>query len=532
MTQDTKKPLGRILLRQRAVTQPQLDEALADASATGTPLATRLTESGAISEIAALKALSEQSGVPGIDLSQICIRLSDLTILPREIAERHKLLPVLVRDDRIFVAMAAPAEKKVIDELEFVTGKRVYPYIALSGPLTRVIAAAYEMKARGETHYVGPQCPAEVQRKAGVSPTSSEEPPPMPFPARAPLPPSGPVAPRAPKMAPPAPALASEPPFGDELLAAPRAPTAEPLPAAGPLVVDDAMGRMAAADELTDSDFGDADRDLSVIGPLPHSGPALREGQKTVFVVDDEPEIRRLLRRVFEDRSYRVIEADRGEVAMQMLKETLPDAMILDAMLPEVHGFDIARRMKGTERFGHIPIIMVSAVYRGWRYAEDLKTSYGVDDYIEKPFRVQDVVYAVEKAIERRKRAIAPASDAISSEAERLLVSGIDAYRRGDIDRAIEQLKEGTRLDPLAFRLHFHLGLLHGKTGHLYDAIQELETAIHINGKHFPTLKNLAILYQKAGLRNKAIEMWERALSVAPDDPTRQTIKEHLLGLL
>ena len=60
----------------------------------------------------------------------------------------------------------------------------------------------------------------------------------------------------------------------------------------------------------------------------------------------------------------------------------------------------------------------------------------------------------------------------------------------------------------------------------------ELETALHINGRHFPALKNLAVLYQKAGFRNKAIETWERALGVAPDDPTRQSIKEHLLGLL
>jgi DNA-binding response OmpR family regulator len=534
MTQDSKKPLGRILLRQRVVTQPQLDEALAEASATGTPLATRLTESGAISEIAALKALSEQSGFPGIDLSQVCIRLADLEVLPREIAERHKLLPVLVRDDRIFVAMAAPTEKKVIDELEFVTGKRVYPYIALSGPLTRVIGAAYEMKVRGETHYVGPQCPAEVQKKAGVASHPPEEMEPMPFPTRAPTPGPAPApepAPPRPKLPTRAPTLATEPPFGDD----PASP-ARTVPfsfaesaAPSPLVVDDAIGRMAAADELNDSDFGDAEH--SVVGRLP-SGPAAREGQKTIFVVDDEPEIRTLLRRVFEDRNYRVLETDRGQVAMQMLKETLPDAIILDAMLPEVHGFDIARRMKGTERFGHIPIIMVSAVYRGWRYAEDLKTSYGVDDYIEKPFRVQDVVYAVEKAIERRKQASGPSSDSISGEAERLLASGIEAYRRGDVDRAIEELKEGTRIDPLAFRLHFHLGLLYGKTGRLYDAIQELETAIHIHGKHFATLKNLAILYQKAGLRNKAIEMWERALTVAPDDSTRQSIKEHLLGLL
>src|SRR5215813_9490900 len=152
MTEDAKKPLGRILLRQRAISQPDLDKALANAQVGGPPLASRLIEAGALSEVAALKALSEQSGVPGMDLNQVCIRLSELAILPREIAVRHKLLPVLVRDDRIFLAMASPTDKKAIDELEFVTGKRVFPYIALAGPLMRVIAAAYEMRERGESH--------------------------------------------------------------------------------------------------------------------------------------------------------------------------------------------------------------------------------------------------------------------------------------------------------------------------------------------------------------------------------------------
>src|SRR4029078_6590185 len=113
MSQDAKKPLGRILLQQRAVTQAQLDTALEESRAAGVPLATRLTDTGTVSEGEALQALSEQSGVPGIDLNQVCIRLSDLSILPREIAVRHKLLPVLVRDARLFVALAAHAEQPV-----------------------------------------------------------------------------------------------------------------------------------------------------------------------------------------------------------------------------------------------------------------------------------------------------------------------------------------------------------------------------------------------------------------------------------
>ncbi|WP_437735899.1 response regulator [Sorangium sp. So ce1335] len=557
MTQDAnKKPLGRILLQQRAVTQPQLEQALLEARAKGVPLATNLIESGTVSEVAALKALSEQSGVPGIDLNQVCIKLSDLSILPREIAAKHKLLPVLVREDRILVAMAAPADKKVIDELEFVTGKRVFPYIALAGPLVRTIAAAYDMKEQGEPFYVGAKCPPEVLKRAGLgaAASSATEAPPAPAPAAAQparrppsaVPPStvaqAPAAPAppAPSAAPPA-RPAPERPRDDaeisfaDLSDEPSPPAAAPSPArmssAGPpLVVDDAMRRAAAADELTDTDFGTADRDLSVVEGLPASGKAPQGDQTTILVVDDEPEIRKLLRRIFEERGYRVEEADRGLLALRMVKEHPPDVMILDAMLPEVHGFDIARRMKGTQRYGHIPIIMISAVYRGWRFAEDLKSSYGVEAYIEKPFRVADVVAAVENALQARS--IRGDQDRISAEAERLLAAGIAAYRAGDFDKAVRHLREGTAIDPLAYRLHFHLGLLYGKQGQLYDAIQELETALHINGKHFPALKNLAVLYQKAGFRNKAIETWERALGVAPDDPTRQSIKEHLLGLL
>ena len=66
----------------------------------------------------------------------------------------------------------------------------------------------------------------------------------------------------------------------------------------------------------------------------------------------------------------------------------------------------------------------------------------------------------------------------------------------------------------------------------LYDAIQELETVLSIRSSFFPALKNLAVLYQNAGFRNKALEMWERCLAAAPDEETRQSIKRHLVAVL
>jgi DNA-binding response OmpR family regulator len=489
-----KRQIGRILLQQRALTPEQLEKALAEG---GGRLASRLTKSGTISDVAALKALSEQHGIPGIDLTQICLRLEDLDLLPREIAEKHQILPVLVREDRLFIAMANPRERKVLDELEFVTGKKAYPYVALDSVLAQVIQEAYTKKGRGEAFYVGPRCPPEVLKKFGLE--SIEQ---------------------AASIPPP---QASVPP-PDE--------TVSPLTAPG-VVVDDQVGRVSRSDEVEDKDFGETSRDLSVVAPLAEVGssPTALPGAKSVLIVDDEIDIRKMLKRLLSSHGYRVMEADRGLAALRIVKEQTPDLIILDAMLPEVHGFDIARRIKGSARYGHIPIVMVSAVYRGWRYAEDLKQSCGVDFYLEKPFRIADVLRAVEVALAQRA-APPPAREQTTEEAEQCLEDGVRAYQAGRLEEAVEHLRRGLTIDPLAYRLHFHLGLLYGKTGQVYEAIGELETAVEINSRHFAAVKNLAVLYQKAGFRNKAAEMWERALKLAPDEPTRHTIKQHLLNLL
>ena len=256
---------------------------------------------------------------------------------------------------------------------------------------------------------------------------------------------------------------------------------------------------------------------------------------------DEAVELRRLLKRLLVDKGYRTIEADRGLLALRLVKEHMPDLIILDAMLPELHGFDIARRIKGSAKYGHIPIVMISAVYRGWRIAEDLKQSYGIEEYLEKPFRIADVIASINRAFAAKAtkkaepgRPAEPERDpeAISAEAEKALNEGIAAYKANQIDKAIEHLKRGAHIDPLSYRLHFHLALLYGKKGMVYEGIQELEKAVDLNPKHFPALKNLAVLYEKAGFKHKAVEMWERCVHGAPDDKTRASIKEHLLKLL
>jgi len=499
-----KKALGRIALQRSSAGQQSSHE---------------LTEG----DVTALKALSEQHGVPGIDLAALCLRLSDLDLLPREIAEKHAILPVLVRDDRVFIAMVSPGDRHIIDELEFVTGKKVYPYVALPSELQRVLSSAYAAKNRGEAYYVGPRCPQEMLDRMGVSRdgtvvTETSGPPRMSAGSTA------------------AHSSVEEPTLKRQAAKVPERASARQRPEAPSAVVDDATGRAARATDVSDADFPNTSEELSQVGSLPTdpgnpTRSQLPPGTRTILVVDDEADIRKMLKRLLTDRGFHVLEADRGLLALRMVKERVPDLIVLDAMLPEVHGFEIARRIKGSQRYGHIPIIMISAVYRGWRYAEDVKASYGVNAYLEKPFRIAELMKTIETVM-AAGTSERPEEGQTSSGAEKALADGVAAYQAGDIDLAIQHLQRGVGIDPLAYRLHFHLGLLYGKKGMVYEAIQELETALHINAKHFPAMKNLAVLYQKAGFRNKAIEMWERAIPVAPDEATRLSIKELLLGLL
>jgi CheY-like chemotaxis protein len=252
-----------------------------------------------------------------------------------------------------------------------------------------------------------------------------------------------------------------------------------------------------------------------------------------VLVVDDEDDIRRLLRRVLVEHGYQVVEAARGNEALQKVREHQPDLIVLDAMLPEIHGLDICRRVKESQKYGHIPILLVSAVYRGWRFAEDLRESYGVQGFLEKPFKIADVVRAVEAALAHQDPAGgARGDDVISPIANQALEAGIEAYRRGELETAIAHLRRGITADPHAFRLHYHLGLLHGRSAQVFEAIEAMERAVELSPKNFAALKNLAVLYQRAGFKHKAVEVWERALGSADDEETRRGIKDHLISLL
>ena len=507
---DAPKQLGRIMLKRRP----------AQAVARPRDPATRHAQ---------LVALSERYGVPALDLEQVCLKTEDLANVPRNLAQHHLLIPVLARADRLFVAMKDPSQIEVIQEVEFVAGKRVYAYAAPAEDIAEAIERAYLARERGAEHFVGPSCPPETLRRAGLLPDL--DPPPAPeggTEADAP----GPVEVGA--SAPRVEEAASEAGAGPPATVSAYPPLRSSMPPELRGALDDGeeeAGELLAAvqrafDELLDDD--------SAVSRLPTEdgfGAPAPGAPKLVLVVDEDAAVRVAIERALVEEGYQVQVADNGRQALLLIKARTPDVLFMSALLPEVHGFEIAQRLHNSERYGDLPIIMIGAMHRGWRWAEDQRENSGVEHYLEHPLEPDVIRSAVQQALREKASEGAPSLD-ISREAEKALEEGMLAYRNGDVPCAIAHLERGVALDPLAYRLHFHLGLLLAQQGQTYDAIRALERAVEINSRHFGGVKNLAIMYGQAGFRNRAVEMWQRGLALAPDDETRSAIDEHLAGLL
>jgi DNA-binding response OmpR family regulator len=120
--------------------------------------------------------------------------------------------------------------------------------------------------------------------------------------------------------------------------------------------------------------------------------------EPTILVVDDEPSIREVVSIYLGRAGYRVLVAEDGQTALEILEREPPDLVVLDLMLPEVDGLEITRRLRAV---GEIPIIMLTA--RREETDRILGLEMGADDYVVKPFSPRELVSRV-KAVLRRTR--------------------------------------------------------------------------------------------------------------------------------
>jgi two-component system, OmpR family, KDP operon response regulator KdpE len=114
----------------------------------------------------------------------------------------------------------------------------------------------------------------------------------------------------------------------------------------------------------------------------------------SVLVVDDEPPIRRFLRTSLAVQNYRVSEAENGRVALDLIARDKPDIVILDLGLPDIDGIELIRRIRATSK---VPIVVLSS--RGDERAKVEALELGADDYLTKPFGMEELVARLRTAL-------------------------------------------------------------------------------------------------------------------------------------
>jgi two-component system phosphate regulon response regulator PhoB len=125
-------------------------------------------------------------------------------------------------------------------------------------------------------------------------------------------------------------------------------------------------------------------------------------GEPLVLVVEDEPAQREVLAYNIRAEGYEVVTAEAGDEALVVVRETPPDVIILDWMLPNVSGIEVCRQLKMSGDTARIPVIMLSARSEETDKVRGLET--GADDYIVKPYSVVELLARVRTQLAARAR--------------------------------------------------------------------------------------------------------------------------------
>ena len=164
---------------------------------------------------------------------------------------------------------------------------------------------------------------------------------------------------------------------------------------------------------------------------------------KKILVVDDEERMARFIRLNLEHDGFQVIEAFKGMQAVGLLRDKMPDAVILDVMLPDIDGFEVLQLIREVST---VPVIMLTA--KGEEEDRVKGLELGADDYVTKPFSPRELVSRVRAVLRRVEQAKNTGEGTIE----------VDDHLKIDFGRREIRLDgELVKLRPTEYRLLYHL---------------------------------------------------------------------------
>jgi len=123
--------------------------------------------------------------------------------------------------------------------------------------------------------------------------------------------------------------------------------------------------------------------------------------QSRVLIVDDTPDVLRLLAQILETDGRQVLQAPNGKIALQIAERAIPDLILLDIQMPEMDGYETCQQLKKTERLESIPVIFVSGL--GETLDKVKAFQFGAVDYITKPFQEDELLARVRTHLRLRE---------------------------------------------------------------------------------------------------------------------------------
>jgi two-component system alkaline phosphatase synthesis response regulator PhoP/two-component system response regulator VicR len=120
---------------------------------------------------------------------------------------------------------------------------------------------------------------------------------------------------------------------------------------------------------------------------------------KKILVIDDEPNVVKMVRSRLEAANYEVIAALNGKEGLEKVKSEKPDLIILDILMPQMDGYTFMREVRSTNSLKHIPIVILTAKDK----MRDLFAIEGIKDYITKPFKAEELLQAIRRNLEKGK---------------------------------------------------------------------------------------------------------------------------------
>ena len=125
--------------------------------------------------------------------------------------------------------------------------------------------------------------------------------------------------------------------------------------------------------------------------------------KKTILLVDDEPDLTIVLKHNLQMEGYEVEVAYNGVEAIEKVKAKIPDAIVLDVMMPEKDGFEVCSELKNDDKYADIPIIMLTAVsdhVSSTQYSHAHGMDMEADDYLAKPASAEQIIESLENLLD------------------------------------------------------------------------------------------------------------------------------------